>query len=189
MASRNETGDSGTKASPPAFISPERIASWTPIGSLSKPPNGFPSTLASRSPRRSGAAAKKIASWKAIATWRSWSTTQSPATSDCSATSAAMFSGVSAVSRPASWKRARTSATMARIRFASAVRACAIRLAASGTGAMNGSMPFPQTYMRPGLPGSLTRVPASCRSSSTLMNSMPKSGRMLAARAASPNRA
>ena len=54
MASRNETGDSGTKAGPPAFISAERIPSWTPIGSSSEPTNGFPSTLASRSRRRLG---------------------------------------------------------------------------------------------------------------------------------------
>ncbi len=77
---------------------------------------------------------------------------------------------------------------MARIRSVSAARACAMRRAAVAVGAANGLTPLPQRYMRPGLPGSLTFVPAWRRESTTLMSSRPKSGTMPAATAASAKR-
>ena len=92
----------GTKAGRPAFMRRERISSWTAIGSLDgRARRACRRHAASSSRRRSGATARKIASWNAIATWRSWSTTQSRGTPACSATSSAMFSAVSAVAKPA----------------------------------------------------------------------------------------
>ncbi len=188
------TADSSTNAGPPAFMSFERISPCTATASSGAATGGAPYTSVSRATRSPTGTASKSVRWNAIARWRSWSTTQSAGTPARAATSAVIVASSSGAATPAASNRARSSIVIRAARAMLAALAAASIREASGVGTRKGSMPLPHRYMRPGFAGSLMRAspgtPAwpSRSASSTVISSMPKSGTIPAAPAASATR-
>ena len=155
----------------PNFMRLDRIVSWTATSSdastWTNPGNIRPST-ATRSPVGT---ALKSTSWKASARWRSWSDTQSAGTLHRSDTVATIWPYVGASSSPARLNHSAKRAVIERILSSLAPRIAAIRLAALSSGGSNRVSPLPQRLNRPGLEGSLIRIPT--RSLANVLISRP----------------